>query len=126
MFLDGEYITYEHADGTGDIISPSGKFSICGKDHGKGWENPNMHADACRVCIFNGVLSESDLLADMALVGALPINSSLLHFYDGTVENGLLVDKAGNWNLTQTDGCSILNETPWSTVTANEGGGILS
>lgn len=38
----------------------------------------------------------------------------LLHYYDGTLDNGMLMDLVGNWHLTATSGSTIENETPWS------------
>lgn len=112
--VDGETLTAEQEDGTAAINSPSQCFSICGRDNGTAWEATQTHAYACRVCVFNGALSDSDILGDMALGGRRPANTNLIHFYDGTVENGLLIDKVGNWNLTQTNGSSIIDDTPWS------------
>ena len=113
-FIDGSTVTAEQIGGTAAIINPTQCFSICGKDNGSSWEDPRVTATASRVCIFSGALSDAELQKDMALGGLLPTNTNLIHFYDGTVESNALLDKVGNWDLSQTNGCSIVDETPWS------------
>lgn len=113
VYIDGVSRSYVAGGGSDAIVTPTGAFSICGRAGGYQYEDPSAKVLACRVCIFNGEMSAAAIAADMAL-GAKAPKGELLHYYDGTLDNGMLMDLVGNWHLTATSGSTIENETPWS------------
>lgn len=111
VYVDGTaYTTGTDLKSTA-LTTPTGHFSILGRQNDDGYPAVVL---AHRVCVFDSQLSDAEVAADMAL-GATPSSrSDLVHYWDGTVDNAKLVDLVGTWNLTFSDGCSIVQESPWS------------
>ena len=113
-YIDGVEQTPYTGSGTAAMNSPSGIFSVCGRDNGQGWETPRADVRSTRVCIFGAQLSAGEIMADYLAGEKMPTNTTLTHYWDATVENSEVLDKVGSWNLSFSQGCSISNDTPWA------------
>ena len=107
VFLDGEIIHQSSGD---PMYVPSNQISFLGRSVG----DDASGIMSARVCIYNGLLSDSEIANDIAQGAAMPGPDGLVHFYDGTVDGGLVRDMVGDWHLEMTQGCSVVDETPWS------------
>lgn len=110
VFVDG--IPYQTAEGgqSAGMSIPSGQFSLCGRN-GDGWP---ATVDVSRACVFQGELTETEVVQDMAMGSVPPADGNLIHFWNGTTDSGVVKDIVGDWDLTQSVGCQILEESPWS------------
>lgn len=65
-----------------------------------------------RCCIYNRMLSESEIVADYELGNLPPVPSGLIHYYNGETKDGKLIDVIGGIDLESQNGAYISNEIP--------------
>lgn len=114
VYLDGNLLTPKIFLLTAPMTSPTGFFSLCGRDGSSDFETNKVDVRVTRTCIFGRLFTASDIMADYSDGMSMPKDNSLLHYWDATVENGKVVDKVGDWNLSFSNGCSISDDTPWT------------
>lgn len=107
VYIDGTARTKVSGSGSQAYITPSGKFSICGRDA----ETMDCTVQVFHPRIYNELLGSSAISEDMTIAG-IPTRQSLAHYWDGTTDGGKVYDFVGNWNLTFSTGCEIVDDAP--------------
>lgn len=107
VYINGEVQTKVDGSGTQSYITPSGKFSICGRDG----EFMNATVQVFQPRIYNELLNSAAILEDMATIGK-PSRSTLTHYWDGTLLGDKVQDHVGSWDLSFSTGCEILPVAP--------------
>lgn len=110
VFVDGTVQTRAPNSGsqTSSMSYPTNIFSIGGRGN-DGTLDCDVRVYHPR--IYNELLSDSAIAEDMTIAG-IPTRQSLVHYWYGTTDGGKVRDFVGNWNLTFSTGCEIVNDAP--------------